>query len=186
MRRSKFGHHFIKAQTRPTTKCRLTQTLAISVEKSVAHQLCRSNCTLADTAVRFVSKIQDSFLALVNQFKTSRNVRYPLADGAFKHQNIACAARDIEYFAKKPERRIMLHRLQLIATGRRTIREIVARQKHWPCCGADPFSFKAANVVRFSIRALLANPSLNRTLCGGPRLAIISFLAKPGPPQSAG
>ena len=34
--------------------------------------------------------------------------------------------------------------------------------------------------------AVLANQSLNRTLCGGPRLAIISFLAKPGPPQSAG
>ena len=80
----------------------------------------------------------------------------------------------------------MLHWLQLIATGRKTLREIVARQKHWAGCGADPFRFKAANVVRFSIQALLANPSLNRTLCGAPRLAIISFLAKPGPPQSAG
>ena len=45
---------------------------------------------------------------------------------------------------------------------------------------------KATKVARFSILALLANQSLNRTLCGGPRLAIISFLAKPGPPQSAG
>ena len=53
----------------------------------------------------------------------------------------------------------MLHWLQFIATGRRTLREIVARQKHWSGCGADPFSFKAANVVRFSIQALLANPS---------------------------
>ena len=34
--------------------------------------------------------------------------------------------------------------------------------------------------------AVWPNHSLNRTLCGGPRLAIISFLAKPGPPQSAG
>ena len=33
--------------------------------------------------------------------------------------------------------------------------------------------------------AVMANQSLNRTLCGGPRLAIISFLAKPGPPQRA-
>ena len=40
--------------------------------------------------------------------------------------------------------------------------------------------------LHLPILALLANPSLNRTLCGGPRLAIISFLAKPGPPQSAG
>ena len=45
---------------------------------------------------------------------------------------------------------------------------------------------KGTKVVHFSILALLANQSLNRTLCGGPRLAIISFLAKPGPPQSAG
>ena len=165
---------------------RLAQTLAISVEKSVAHQRCRSNFTLADTAVRVVSKIQNRFCALVNQFQTSRNVRYPLGGGALNHQNIACAARDIEYFAKIPERRVVLHRLQLIATGRRTLREIVARQKHWPGCGADPFSFNAANAVHFSILALLANQSLNRTLCGGPRLAIISFLAKPGPPQSAG
>ena len=45
---------------------------------------------------------------------------------------------------------------------------------------------KATKVVHFSILALLANQSLNRTLCGGPRLAIISFLAKHGPPQSAG
>ena len=165
---------------------RLAQTLAISVEKSVTHQLCRSNCTPPDTAVRFVSKMQNRFCALVNQFQTSRNVRYPLGDGAFKHQNIACADRDFEYFSKKPERRIVLCRSQFIATGRRTRREIVARQIHWPGCGADPFSFKAANAVPFSIQALLANPSLNRTLCGGPRLAIISFLAKPGPPQSAG
>ena len=45
---------------------------------------------------------------------------------------------------------------------------------------------KAKKVAHYSIHALLANQSLNRTLCGGPRLAIISFLAKPGPPQSAG
>ena len=45
---------------------------------------------------------------------------------------------------------------------------------------------KATEVAHISILALLANQSLNRTLCGGPRLAIISFLAKPGPPQSAG
>ena len=165
---------------------RLAQTLASSVEISVAHQFCRFNYTPADTAVRFVSKMQNRFCALVNQFQTSRNVRYPLGGGALNLQNIVCAARDIEYFAKKPERRIVLHRLQLIATGRRTLRETVARQKHWPSCGADPFSFKAANAVHFSIQALLANPSLNRTLCGSPRLAIISFLAKPGPPQSAG
>ena len=152
----------------------------------MAHQLCRFNYKPADTAVRFVSKMQNRFCALVNQFQTSRNVRHPLGGGALNHQNIACAGRDIEYFSKKPERRIVLYRLQLIATGRRTLREIVARQKHWPGCGADPFSFKAANVVHFSILALMANQSLNRTLCGGPRLAIISFLAKPGPPQSAG
>ena len=45
---------------------------------------------------------------------------------------------------------------------------------------------KATKAVHFSILSLLANQSLNRTLCGGPRLAIISFLAKHGPPQSAG
>ena len=165
---------------------RLAQTLASSVEISVAHQFCRFNYTPADTAVRFVSKMQNRFCALVNQFRTSRNVCHPLGGGALNHQNIACAARDIEYFARKLERRIVLYRPQLIATGRRTLREIVARQRHWPGCGADPFSFKAANVLHFSILALMANQSLNRTLCGGPRFAIISFLAKPGPPQSAG
>ena len=165
---------------------RLAQTLASSVEKSVAQQLCCFNYTPADTAVRFVSKMKNRFCALVNQFLTSRNVRHPLGGGALIHQNIACAARDIEYFAKKQERRIVLYRLQLIATGRRTLRQTVARQKHWSGCSADPFGFKAANVVRFFIQSLLANQSLNRTLCGGPRLAIISFLAKPGPPQSAG
>jgi hypothetical protein len=35
-------------------------------------------------------------------------------------------------------------------------------------------------------RALLANQSLNRTVCGSPRLAVISFSAKHGPPQTAG
>ena len=40
--------------------------------------------------------------------------------------------------------------------------------------------------LRGTVGRVLANQSLNRTLCGGPRLAIISFLAKPGPPQSAG
>ena len=40
--------------------------------------------------------------------------------------------------------------------------------------------------LRGTVGKVMANQSLNRTLCGGPRLAIISFLAKPGPPQSAG
>ena len=165
---------------------RLPQTLAISVEMSVAHQVCRFNVTQADTAVRLVSKIQDRFFALVNQSRKSRNLRHPLGSGALNHQNIACAGRDIEYFANNPERPIVLYGLQLIATGRRTLRESIARQKHWLGSGADPFSFKGANVVHFPVLTLLANQSLNRTLCGGPRLAIISFLAKHGPPQSAG
>ena len=165
---------------------RLAQTLASSVEKFVARQVCRFNFTQADTAGRFVSKIQDMFCALVNQSRTSRKVRYYLGGVLFNQQNIACAARDIEYFSKKPERPIVLNIRQLIATGRRTLRESIASQKHWPGCGADPLSLKAAKVVHFPILALLANQSLNRTLCGGPRLAIISFLAKPGPPQSAG
>ena len=38
----------------------------------------------------------------------------------------------------------------------------------------------------FYVKAVRPNRSLNRTLCGGPRLAFISFLAKRGPPQSAG
>ena len=38
---------------------------------------------------------------------------------------------------------------------------------------------RASKVVR-------PNPSLNRTLCGGPCLAFISFSAKHSPPQSAG
>ena len=36
------------------------------------------------------------------------------------------------------------------------------------------------------VKAVRPNLSLNRTLCGGPRLAFISFSAKHGPPQSAG
>ena len=36
------------------------------------------------------------------------------------------------------------------------------------------------------VHRVLANKSLNRTVCGGPRLAIISFLAKHGPPQTPG
>ena len=36
------------------------------------------------------------------------------------------------------------------------------------------------------VKAGRPNRSLNRTLCGGPRLAFISFSAKHGPPQSAG
>ena len=35
-------------------------------------------------------------------------------------------------------------------------------------------------------RALMANPSLNRTFCGSPGLGFISFSPKPGPPQNAG
>ena len=51
-----------------------------------------------------------------------------------------------------------------------------------------PGSIQVQWVQRFSVinGAVLANQSLNRTLCGGRRLAIISFLAKPRPPQSAG
>ena len=38
----------------------------------------------------------------------------------------------------------------------------------------------------FFVKAVRPNRSLNRTLCGGPCLAFISFSAKHGPPQSAG
>ena len=40
--------------------------------------------------------------------------------------------------------------------------------------------------VMFFVKAVRPNRSLNRTLCGGPRLAFISFSAKHGTPQSAG
>ena len=119
------------AQTRPAAKCRLASTLASSVEKFVAHQVCRFNFTQADTADRFFSKIQDMSCTLVNQSRTSRNVRYYLGGDLFNQQNIACVARDIEYFSKKSERPIVLYMRQLTATGHRTLRESIARQKHW-------------------------------------------------------
>ena len=36
------------------------------------------------------------------------------------------------------------------------------------------------------VRRARPNPSVNRTFCGGPGLAVISFSAKPGLPQNAG
>jgi hypothetical protein len=40
--------------------------------------------------------------------------------------------------------------------------------------------------LQFGMYKLRPNPSVNRTLCGGPSLGYISFSPKPGPPQSAG
>ena len=64
-------------------------------------------------------------------------------------------------------------------------------RKHLSVVVVGSAKFKSTSVIVFpmsggSAGRVLANHSLNRTLCGGPRLAIISFLAKPGPPQSAG
>ena len=57
---------------------------------------------------------------------------------------------------------------------------------------SDLFNYKLGEfsmciiAAGFFVKAVRPNRSLNRTLCGGPRLAFISFLAKHGPPQSAG
>ena len=57
---------------------------------------------------------------------------------------------------------------------------------------SDRFNYKLVEfsmcilAAGFFVKAVRPNRSLNRTLCGGPRLAFISFSAKPGPPQSAG
>ena len=57
---------------------------------------------------------------------------------------------------------------------------------------SDRFNYKLVEfsmcilAAGFFVKAVRPNRSLNRTLCGGPRLAIISFLAKHGPPQWAG
>ena len=53
-------------------------------------------------------------------------------------------------------------------------------------CVWKVLKLRLQSTIRPNCASVLANPSLNRTLCGGPRLAIISFLAKHGPPQSAG
>ena len=58
--------------------------------------------------------------------------------------------------------------------------------------GFDLFNYKYVEfsmciiAAGFFVKAVRPNRSLNRTLCGGPRLAFISFSAKHGPPQSAG
>ena len=57
---------------------------------------------------------------------------------------------------------------------------------------SDRFNYKLVEfsmcilAAGFFVKAVRPNRSLNRTLCGGPRLAFISFSAKHGPPQSAG
>ena len=57
---------------------------------------------------------------------------------------------------------------------------------------SDRFNYKLVEfsmciiVAGLFVKAVRPNRSLNRTLCGGPRLAFISFSAKHGPPQSAG
>ena len=57
---------------------------------------------------------------------------------------------------------------------------------------SDRFNYKLVELsmcilaAGFFVKPVRPNRSLNRTLCGGPRLAFISFSAKHGPPQSAG
>ena len=53
-------------------------------------------------------------------------------------------------------------------------------------CVWKVLKLRRQSTIRPNRASVLANQSLNRTHCGGPRLAIISFLAKHGPPQSAG
>ena len=104
----------------------------------------------------------------------------------FKFQCSAAFVRYIEFLAQNTERRVGWLIQQLFATVGETLRQATSRQKPYLRNLVHFGGLKASNVARFPIQALLANQSLNWTLCGGPRLAIISFLAKPGPPQSAG
>ena len=53
-------------------------------------------------------------------------------------------------------------------------------------CVWKVLKLRLQSTIRPNCASVLANPSLNRTPCGGPRLAIISFSAKHGSPQSAG
>ena len=43
----------------------------------------------------------------------------------------------------------------------------------------------AKNISTFKSEAVLANPSLNRTICGTPALGFISFSPNTGVPQNA-
>ena len=52
--------------------------------------------------------------------------------------------------------------------------------------GTNASSSPLIVIRRQAAQAVRPNHSLNRTFCGGPRLAFISFSAKHGPPQSAG
>ena len=66
---------------------RLAQTLAISVGKFVAHQLCRSKCKPSETAARFVLEMQIQFCAIGKQVQTPKKIQDAPFTGTLKFQN---------------------------------------------------------------------------------------------------
>ena len=88
MRQSRFGLHFILAQTRPTSKCRLAQTLGLTGDRVARHTSNTESSSLSDLRVskriapgrdgakRFALRYGDQLVCVRHRIDPTGDTRY--------------------------------------------------------------------------------------------------------------
>ena len=208
MRQAGFGLHFILAQTQPTAKCRLAQTLGCTNLRmlSAAHQSpwveSVASCVLSETPCQ-LWRLQPR--RAIAKFDTTVHVcRGQSANssaGSGRNDRTCsrtCVATCLEIRAWLALRASVL---------RRAVSQLARPMLHFSTASGVPGRSKPEARATFrcvppSLSATVGrirgkvgvswacqvqpNPSLNRTFCGRPGLGFISFSPKPSLPQNAG
>ena len=204
MRQPTLGPHFILGQARSAARRRLTLTLGHAVRNRCASLFKAMAATAArrqrrQSAPEGLHAIcQGTVCRVFNQAQDSRRqpapARRPAHDhGATRGHHIGMPARASQFVVHASRGSAAPGSQRVVFGGARgcggSRASRGARTVQQPTCGARRYSgLKASNIKARSPREHDArpNPVFNRTPCGSPRLALISFWAKRGLPQGAG
>ena len=208
MRQSRFGRHFILAQTRPAAKCRLAQTLGCTNSHlpSAAHKSpwieSVACCVLSEPPCQLrhlqPKRAVEKFGTTVHACR-GKSVNSSVGPGRNERTcSRTCVATRLEIRAWLALRASVLRRAvsQLVRPMLHfsTASGVAGRRKPEACAtsrSAPPSLSCTVGRIRGKFGVSCApqvqpNNSLNRTFCGSPGLGFISFSPKPGLPQNAG
>ena len=201
MRRSNFGFHFIPTQNRPTAKCRLAQTLAITKDAPSNVRLRRSP-GLRKYLLASGYKYQNSRACSLSLL-SMRGSTAAKSEAGWRFAPACCAAQPV----KRARRRSavlnstpspFLQAVEALRLKRSQARQQAPVQPTSPSQRTASFRtpkkttcsspvlrvqwFMLFNRV-LSLSSVLANLSLNRTYCGGPAFGLQKPSPNTSPPQ---
>ena len=208
MRQAGFGLHFILAQTRPTAKCRLAQTLGCTNSHlpSAAHKSpgieSVACCVLSEPPCQLRNlQLRCALAKFGTTIQACRGQSANTCAGPGRVERTcsrSCIATRLEIRAWLALRASVLRRavsqLARPMLHFSTASGVAGRRKPEACStfrSAPPsLSGTVGRILgKFGVswaRQVQPNNSLNRTFCGSPGLGFISFSPKPGLPRNAG